>query len=77
MNDHANERLDRAIARNRAALLRIIAGLFMKAGLGEAETLPRHIWRSILEVLRPAESAVRRLTVVAARDIEVTVRSGR
>ncbi|MAS06046.1 MAG: hypothetical protein CL534_15385 [Ahrensia sp.] len=76
MNDDVNERLNRAIARNRAALLRILAFLFMKAGLDEggAEMLPRPVWRSIIDVLRPAESAVRRLIVIAARDIVVTLR---
>jgi len=76
MKDYVDERLERAIARNRAVLLRIVAILFMKAGLDEGgeETLPRHIWRSVLDVLRPAESAVRRLIVIAARDIAVTLR---
>jgi len=62
-----------AIERNRAALLRIVAVLFVYAGLDEggAETLPRRVWRKILVVLRPAESAVRRLIVVTARNIEI------
>jgi hypothetical protein len=61
-----------AISRNRDALLRIIAALFALAGLVEgavADTLPRHIYRSILRVLRPAESAVRRLITIAARGL--------
>jgi len=62
-----------AIGRNRAALLRIVAVLFIHAGLDEggAETLSRRAWRAILAVLRPAESALRRLIVAAARDIAV------
>ena len=33
-------------------------------------TLPRHLHRAVLRLLRPAEAAVRRLIIVAARDIE-------
>ncbi|MEQ1950835.1 hypothetical protein [Mesorhizobium sp. CN2-181] len=36
-------------------------------------TLPRHLYRAILKLLRPAESAVRRLIVVAARGLVVTL----
>ena len=63
----------RAIEKNRAALLRIVAVLFVFAGLDEggADTVPRHVWRKILRLLRPAESAVRRLIVIAARDIDI------
>jgi len=62
-----------AIARNRDALLRVVAVLFVYAGLDEggAEALPRRAWRKILRLLRPAESAARRLIVIAARGIEV------
>jgi hypothetical protein len=61
------------IARNRAALLRVVAVLFAYAGLDEggADVLPRRVWRMILRLLRPAEAAARRLIVVAARGIEV------
>jgi hypothetical protein len=73
MSNDAQEWWDRAIARNRAALLRIVAVLFVRAGLDEggAETLSRRAVRAILAVLRPAESAVRRLIVIAARGIAV------
>ena len=62
-----------AIERNRAALLRIVVSLFFMAGLDESATdpIPRRVWRRILRLLRPAESAVRRLIVIAARGIEV------
>jgi len=62
-----------AVQRNRAALLRIVAVLFVYAGLDEggADVLPRRIWRMVLHLLRPAESAARRLIVIAARGIEV------
>ena len=36
-------------------------------------TLPRHLHRAVLRLLRPAEAAARRLIVVAARDIVVTL----
>lgn len=32
-------------------------------------TLPRHLHRAVLRLLRPAEAAVRRLVIVAARDV--------
>jgi len=62
-----------AIQRNRDALLRIVAVLFVYAGLDEggAEVVPRRVWRMILRLLRPAEAAARRLIVITARSIEV------
>src|SRR5690606_31740539 len=36
---------------------------------GRTLTLPRHLHRAILRLLRPAEAAARRLVIVAARDI--------
>src|SRR5919201_3130927 len=65
---------DRAIERNREPLLRIIAALFAMIGLSEAghvERLSRPIYRAVLLVLRPAEAAVRRLIIVAARGMGV------
>jgi hypothetical protein len=38
-----------------------------------APTLPRHLHRAILRLLRPAESAVRRLVIVMARGLVVTL----
>jgi len=35
-------------------------------------TLPRYLWRAVLRLLRPAESAARRLVIAAARGIVVT-----
>ncbi len=70
-----------AIARNKDALKKIIAALFTLAGLtstrnrGEevpaadrrgAVSLPRHLIAAILLILRPAESAVRRLILILA-----------
>ena len=36
-----------------------------------APTITRHVWRTILSLLRPAESAARRLIIAAARGIVV------
>jgi hypothetical protein len=73
MSHDANDWRDSAIEKNRAALLRIIAVLFVYAGLDEggADMVPRRVWRMVLRLLRPAESAARRLIVIAARGIEV------
>ncbi|WP_417410805.1 hypothetical protein [Hoeflea sp.] len=69
---------DLAIKTNSAALRRIIASLFTLAGLdatatpGSAQapaTLPRHLHSAVLRILRPAESALRRLIIVVARDV--------
>ena len=65
---------DRAIERNREPLLRIVAALFDMIGLSEAqavERLSRPVYRAVLLVLRPAEAAVRRLIIVAARGLVV------
>jgi len=62
-----------AVARNRTELLRIVAVLVFMAGLDEGgnDTMPRRAWRKIVRLLRPAEAAVRRLIVIAARGIAV------
>ena len=71
---------DRAIEINREALERVIAGMFALAAtvighvwvLGRipgTAMLPRSIHGAILLILRPAESAVRRLIIIAARGI--------
>ena len=69
---------DLAIERNREALERIVMALFALVGLGEGgsvATLPRHLRSLVLRILRPAESAVRRLIVIAARGVVVEVRN--
>jgi hypothetical protein len=53
------------IERNVEALKRILVSLVALAGLGET-TLPRHLHRAILRLLRPAESAARRLIIALA-----------
>jgi hypothetical protein len=63
-----------AIERNREPLLRIVAALFAMIGLTETGAVERLSWpvyRAVLGVLRPAEAAVRRLIIVAARGIVV------
>ena len=69
-----------AIERHREPLLRIVVGLFAMIGLtenGAVERLSRPLYRLVLGILRPAESAVRRLIIVAARDIVVEPRPKR
>lgn len=72
-----------AIEANRAALKRIVAGLVDMAGFadgphpevpakgGPRTTIPRILWRAILKILRPAESAARRLIIAAAHGLVV------
>jgi hypothetical protein len=65
---------DLAIKRNSEALNVIVAALFAMLGLvGEATVarLPRSVHSAVLRVLRPAESAMRRLIVIAARGLVV------
>ena len=79
---------DRAIEINREALERVIAGLFAMAAsmLGHAwvlgripasMTLPRQIHAAIILILRPAESAVRRLIIIAARGLVLKLAAAR
>ena len=65
---------DFAIERHRVPLLGFVLELFAMIGLtegGTVERLSRPLYRLVLGILRPAESAVRRLIIVAARDIVV------
>ncbi len=71
---------DLAIKRNSEALKGIIEALFALLGLDGTETvgrIPHRLHRAVLRVLRPAESAVRRLIVVAARGLVVKVAPSR
>jgi hypothetical protein len=61
----------RAIERNSLALRGIIATLFAMLGNVTTERLPHSVYRAVLRVLRPAESAMRRLVVIAARGLVV------
>jgi hypothetical protein len=69
-----------AIERNRQPLLRIVAVLYGMIGLGEGRgvaRVSRPVYRAVLAVLRPAEAAVRRLIVVAARGIVIKLQKRR
>ncbi len=60
------------IHRNRAALLTIIVALMASLGLvggGRLTVLPYFIYHRALRILRPAESAVRRLIMFAAHEM--------
>ena len=68
------------INRNRDLLLKIIASLYAMAGFAGgavAEMMPRRIYGALMLVLRPAESAVRRLIVIAARGLVLKPRASR
>lgn len=63
---------DLAIERNRGRLLYFVTELFALIGLSEGvavERVSKSVYRFALSILRPAESAVRRLIFVAARNI--------
>jgi hypothetical protein len=71
---------DLAIKRNSEALVEIVADLFAMLGLAltdAAVRLPWPTYRAVLRVLRPAESALRRLIVVAARGLVVKLAPSR
>jgi hypothetical protein len=64
--------LPEAVELNLDALRRIVLTLAAMVGSGTA-TLPRHACNAVRRLLRPAESAARRLIIAAARDIVVTL----
>jgi hypothetical protein len=69
-----------AVELNREALNGIIAALFTMLGLdGDASVgrLPHPLYRAVLRILRPAESAVRRLIIIAARGLVVKLAPSR
>ncbi len=71
---------DLAIKRKSEALRGIIETLFALLGLDCADAasrIPRSLHSAVLGVLRPAESAVRRLIVIAARGLVVKVTPSR
>jgi hypothetical protein len=67
------------VERNRERLLAVLAPLLAVLGFDPRRRLemPRHFYRSWLLLLRPAESAVRRLIVIAARGIIVRLGAAR
>jgi hypothetical protein len=66
-----------AIKRNREALQGIIELLFAMLGVAPAARIPQALHRAVLRVLRPAESAMRRLIVIAARGLVVKLAPSR
>jgi hypothetical protein len=71
---------DLAIKRNSEALKGIIEVLFALLGLDDDTTVSRishPLHRAVLRVLRPAESAMRRLIVIAARGLVVKLAPSR
>jgi hypothetical protein len=71
---------NRAIERNSKALKGIIEVLFALLGLDGTDAdlrIPRSLHSAALGVLRPAESAVRRLIVIAARNVVVKLAASR
>jgi len=65
-----------AIENNLEALKRLLAALVAMVAMADgstAKTLSRRIHRAALRLLRPAEAAVRRLVVIAARGIVVSL----
>jgi hypothetical protein len=71
---------DLAIKRNSKALKSIIEVLFALLGLDgtdAASRIPRSLHSAVLAVLRPAESAVRRLIVIATRGLVVKLAPSR
>ena len=69
---------DEIIGRNRERLLLAIAPLLAVLGFDQRrrEEVPRHFYRTLISLLRPAESAVRRLIIIAAIGIVVKLRLG-
>jgi hypothetical protein len=73
---------DMVIERNSERLFTVVAALVSMVrvhGGGVAAFLPRHVYSAALILLRPAESAVRRLIIIAARGLvlKLTLGSGR
>lgn len=65
-----------AIETNRVALKRILASLVAMVAMADgtlATRLPRRLHSAVLSLLRPAESAARRLVIVVARGITVAL----
>lgn len=64
-----------AIEKNRERLLAVITALIASLGLTQNRhltTLPHYLYRRTLAILRPAESALRRLIVMAAYDLQLS-----
>ncbi len=66
------------VERNRERLMTVLAPLFAVLGFDPRRAdLPRHMYRAMLSILRPAKSAVRRLIIIAAHGIIVKLGAAR
>lgn len=77
---HSTINWPRAIERNRVALLRVLAMLVAMLAPGEggpAACVPRYLRNRVMQLLRPAESAARRLVVALARGLTARPAPGR
>src|SRR5215213_12002376 len=68
---------DGALKHHSEALKGIIAALFALLGDVTVSRIPKPVYRAVLLVLRPAESALRRLIIIAARGLVVKVAPSR
>jgi hypothetical protein len=68
---------DGAVKHHGEALKGIIAALFVMLGEATVSRIPKPLHRAVVLVLRPAESALRRLIVIAARGVVVKVAPSR
>jgi hypothetical protein len=74
MHDYRTIHWTRAVEINQIALTRIVAEIFALLGLvsgSSFDRLPQALYRSVERLLRPTESALRRLIVIAARGLVV------
>jgi hypothetical protein len=74
MDDYRTIHWTRAVEINQIALTRIVAEIFALLGLVSSSSfdrLPQALYRSVERLLRPTESALRRLIVIAARGLVV------
>jgi hypothetical protein len=74
MDDYRTIHWTRAVEINHIALTRILAEIFALLGLvsgSSFDRLPQALYRSVERLLRPTESALRRLIVIAARGLVV------
>ncbi len=72
MDDYRTIHWTRAVEINHIALTRIVAEIFALLGLvsgSSFDRLPQALYRSVERLLRPTESALRRLIVIAARGL--------
>jgi hypothetical protein len=77
MFSSTNQAWNDAVARNRLALKVVAAKLLaLLAAYGgvEAVKVPRAVHASVWRLLQPAESALRRLIFIAARDVKIEVK---